>query len=310
MSRYIVTGGAGFIGSHLVDRLLSEGHHVVALDNLLTGDRKNIEHLQHESRFEFVEADVSEKFPDVGKVEGLFHMASPASPKDFIPLAIPILRVGSLGTMHCLEYIKEKSAWMLLASTSEVYGDPLVHPQREEYLGNVNPIGVRGVYDEAKRFAEALTMAYHRTHKIRTSIVRIFNTYGPRMRRNDGRVIPNFISQALKGEPLTLYGDGSQTRSLCYVGDLVEGLLRFSQFKPIEPINLGNDREMTVRELATTILQVTHSKSSLVEHPLPEGDPRQRCPDLTRAHKILQWSPVTPLEQGLQKAVDYFRKIL
>ncbi|HLG19022.1 MAG TPA: NAD-dependent epimerase/dehydratase family protein [Bdellovibrionota bacterium] len=310
MSRYVVTGGAGFIGSHLVERLWSNGHEVVAIDNLMTGRIANLDGLRGKTRYQFVEADVSDRFPDVGKADGVFHMASPASPKDFVPLAIPILRVGSLGTMHALEYSLKQGSWFLLASTSEVYGDPEVHPQREDYFGNVNPIGVRGVYDESKRFAEALTMAYHRNKKVSTSIVRIFNTYGPRMRLNDGRVIPNFISQALHGEPLTIYGDGLQTRSLCYVDDLVDGIVRFADKRPVEPINLGNDHEMTVKLLAETIVHLTQSRSSYSFTPLPEDDPKQRCPVLTRAQKTLGWSPSTKLEVGLQKTIDYFRKIL
>jgi dTDP-glucose 4,6-dehydratase len=308
--RYVVTGGAGFLGSHLVDRLLGDGHRVCAVDNLVTGSSKNIEHLARESRFEFRSADVSRSMPELGPVDGVLHLASPASPIDFVPLAIPILEVGALGTRHALEYAKKAGAWFLMASTSEVYGDPEVHPQTEAYLGNVNPIGIRGVYDEGKRFAEALTMAYHRTHGLPVSIVRIFNTYGPRMRADDGRVIPNFISQALKGQPLTLNGGGGQTRSFCFVRDLVEGLARFASVKPVGPINLGNPSEMSMRSLAQVILRLTGSSSSLVETPLPEGDPRQRCPVIERARKILGWSPSTTLEDGLKETVDYFRRIL
>lgn len=307
MSRYAVTGGAGFIGSHLVDRLLKEGHGVVAIDDLSTGSLANLDHLKQEPRFEFFRADVSERFPDVGKVDGVLHLASPASPIDFAPLALATLRAGSLGTFNSIEYAAGQNAWFLMASTSEIYGDPKEHPQKETYLGNVDPIGVRAVYDEAKRFSEAVTMAYHRNRKLRTSIVRIFNTYGPRMRKDDGRVIPNFIVQSLKGEPLTIYGDGSQTRSLCFVDDLVEGLFRFVEKRPTEPINLGSDDEHTIREMAALILRMTKSKSSLVQKPLPEGDPKLRRPDLSRAKKILGWSPKVGLEEGIQKTIDYFR---
>lgn len=308
--KIIVTGGAGFVGSHLVDRLLAEGHHVVVLDNLLTGAEANLSHLAKESRLEFIRHDVSEGIPEVGDADVFYHMASPASPIDFIPLALEILKVGSLGTMHGLEYAKKHKAHFILASTSETYGDPLVHPQTEEYLGNVNQIGIRGVYDEAKRFSEATTMAYRRTHHVETSIVRIFNTYGPRMRANDGRVIPNFISQALKGTPLTVYGDGQQTRSLCYVSDLVDGLYRFSQKKPELPINLGNDREMTILALAQEIVRLTDSSSAIAYEPLPEGDPKLRCPVLTRAKQELGWEPKVLLKDGLKETIDYFRKIL
>jgi len=310
MARYVVTGGAGFLGSHLVDRLLTDGHEVVAIDNFLTGSAKNLEHLSKENRFEFIKADVSQEFPAAGSADGVFHLASPASPIDFVPLAIPILQVGSLGTFHTLDFAASKGAWFFMASTSEVYGDPKVHPQKESYLGNVNPIGIRGVYDESKRFSEAITMAYHRTKKVETSIVRIFNTYGPRMRKDDGRVIPNFISQALQGEPVTLYGKGEQTRSFCYVDDLIDGFIRFSKVKPTDPINLGNDQERSIRSVAEMILKMTESKSSLIEKPMPEGDPKQRCPDLTQAKSILSWKPTTTLEEGLTKTIDYFRAIL
>jgi dTDP-glucose 4,6-dehydratase len=310
MSRVAVTGGAGFVGSHLVDRLLAEGHSVVAVDNLVTGSDSNLSHLKNESRFDIVEHDVSSSFPNIGKIDALYHMASPASPIDFIPLAIPILKVGSYGTFNALEYAKTHRAWFLMASTSEVYGDPEVHPQREDYLGNVNPIGIRGVYDEAKRFSESCVMAYRRTNNLETSIVRIFNTYGPRMRKNDGRVIPNFISQALQNEPVTIHGDGSQTRSLCYVSDLVEGLHRFMLKKPVEPINLGNDKEMTVRDIAGKIVKLTASKSKLVEKPLPEGDPKQRRPDIAKARKVLGWEPRVSVDEGLSKTIDFFKTLL
>jgi dTDP-glucose 4,6-dehydratase len=309
MPRFVITGGAGFIGSHLSDRLLKDGHRVVAVDNLVTGSMANIEHLRHDPRFQFVQTDVSEGFPDIGEVDGVLHFASPASPVDFVPLALPILKVGSMGTFHAIEYAANRGAWFFLASTSEVYGDPKEHPQQESYFGNVNPNGVRSVYDEAKRFSEAVTMAYRRTRNLRTSIVRIFNTYGPRMRKNDGRLVPNFIVQALKGEPLTVYGDGSQTRSFCYVDDLVEGLIRFVREKPTGPINLGSDRETPIGEMARLILKLTKSESILASKPLPEGDPKLRRPDLTRARTLLGWEASVPLEEGLQRTVDYFRQL-
>jgi dTDP-glucose 4,6-dehydratase len=308
MARFVVTGGAGFIGSHLVDRLLSLGHSVVAIDNLITGSLKNLEHLRSDRSFEFLEADVAERFPDVGRADGVYHLASPASPVDFVPKALAILRVGSLGTLNAIEFARGKGAWFFLASTSEIYGDPLVHPQREDYFGNVNPNGIRSCYDESKRFAEALTMAYRRTHGLKTSIVRIFNTYGPRMRPDDGRAIPNFCTQAIRGEPLTVYGDGSQTRSLCYVDDLVDGFIRCFDRKPLEPVNLGNPREMTMLELAEAVLRVSGSNSRIEFRELPEGDPKQRCPDIARARKILEWEPKTPLDRGLAATIEYFRK--
>ncbi len=310
MSRFIVTGGAGFVGSHLVDRLLGDGHQVVAIDNLVTGTGDNVRHVSKEPRFELIQADISEKFPDIGSFDGIFHLASPASPVDFVPLAIPILKVGSYGSFHALEAARAKNAWILVASTSEVYGDPQEHPQREEYFGNVNPIGIRGVYDEAKRFMEAVTMTYRRTHKLSTSIVRIFNTYGPRMRPNDGRVIPNFINQALTGKALTINGDGLQTRSLCYVDDLVDGIVRFAAKRPSEPINLGNNHEVSVKTIAEIIIKLTNSKSKLTYQPLPEGDPKQRCPNIDRARKILSWEPKITIEDGLTRTIDYFRTIL
>jgi dTDP-glucose 4,6-dehydratase len=306
MSRYVVTGGAGFVGSHLVDRLLAEGHVVAAVDNLCTGSLENLSHLSGESRFQFHQTDVSEAFPDVGKVDGVLHLASPASPIDFKPLAVEILKVGSYGTLNGLEYARKHGAWFFMASTSEIYGDPQVHPQTESYLGNVSTIGIRSVYDEAKRFSEAMTMAFHRTHGLPTSIVRIFNTYGPRMRPNDGRVIPNFISQALAGEPITVYGDGTQTRSLCFVSDLVEGLFRFTERRPLPPVNLGNNREITMNQLAETIVRLTGSKSPIRYEPLPEGDPKLRCPDIRRAKDLLDWTPKVDLDDGLRRTIAYF----
>lgn len=309
--KYIVTGGAGFVGSHLVDRLVHEGHNVTILDNFVTGSSANLSHLVREPRVELVECDVSESFPDIGRVDGVFHLASPASPRDFVPLAIPTMKVGSFGTFNALEYAKQYEAWFLMASTSEVYGDPLIHPQVETYFGNVNPIGVRGVYDEAKRFSEALVMAFHRSYSLRTSIVRIFNTYGPRMRPDDGRVVSNFICQALTSSPLTIYGDGSQTRSFCFVDDLVEGLFQFSIKKPIEPINLGNNQEYKVIDIAQKILSlIPESKSQMINEPLPENDPKVRRPDLARSKTYLEWLPKVSLEEGLKKTIDYFRSKL
>lgn len=286
---------------------MSEGHRVIALDNFVTSSTKNIGHLKNHPKFDLVICDVSETFPNVGKVDGVYHLASPASPVDFVKLAIPIMKVGSYGTLNGLEYAKKHGAWFFMASTSEVYGDPEVHPQHESYFGNVNPIGVRGVYDEAKRFSEGLVMAYHRTHKLETSIVRIFNTYGPRMRPDDGRVVSNFICQALQRMPLTVQGKGTQTRSFCYVDDLVEGIFRFSLKKPLLPVNLGNDQETTVLEIAKLILKLTGSKSVIQYHDLPENDPKRRKPDITRAKKELDWTPTTKLEDGLKKTIDYFR---
>ena len=275
MAKFLITGGAGFIGSHLVDRLVGDDHQVVVLDNLVTGSEKNLEHVSKHPKLKWVYHDVTKEWHDYGDVDGVYNLASPASPDDFIPLAVDILKVGSIGTLHALEYAKKYDAWFLQASTSEVYGDPLVHPQTEDYYGNVNCIGVRGVYDESKRFSEALVSAFRRKKEIRTSIVRIFNTYGPRMRENDGRVIPNFITQALSELPLTVYGDGKQTRSFCYVDDLVEGLYSFWKYKPVGPLNLGNPREMSMMEAAELIIEKTKSKSSITHRPLPENDPKQ-----------------------------------
>jgi dTDP-glucose 4,6-dehydratase len=309
MARILVTGAAGFIGSHLSERLLDLGHTVVGMDNLLTGDVANIEHLTGRD-FTFVKHNVTSYIALEGPVDQIFHFASPASPIDYLKVPIQTLKVGSLGTHNCLGLAKAKGARFLLASTSEVYGDPLVHPQREDYWGNVNPVGPRGVYDEAKRFSEAMVMAYHRVHGVRTRIVRIFNTYGPRMRVEDGRAIPAFMSQALRGEDLTVFGDGSQTRSLCYVSDLVEGIIRLMNSDEVLPVNIGNPEELTIRALAERVIQVTGSKSRIVMRPLPEDDPKVRQPDIGRARKILGWEPKVPLAEGLPRTVEYFRKKL
>ncbi|HFE51856.1 MAG TPA: SDR family oxidoreductase [Bacteroidetes bacterium] len=309
MPRTVVTGGAGFLGSHLCEYLLKQGHEVIALDNLLTGRVANIEHL-HGDNFKFIKHDVTEYIFIAGPVDYVLHFASPASPIDYLKLPIHTLKVGALGTHKALGLAKEKGATFLLASTSEVYGDPLVHPQKEDYWGHVNPIGPRGVYDEAKRFAEALTMAYHRAHGVDTKIVRIFNTYGPRMRMNDGRAIPAFISQALRGEPITIFGEGKQTRSFCYVDDQVDGIYRLLMSDLHEPVNIGNPDEMTIRQLAEKILELTGSNSPLVNRPLPEDDPRVRQPDITRARKLLGWEPKVDIETGLRRTIDWFRKEL
>ncbi len=306
MPRTLVTGGAGFLGSHLCEYLLNKGHEVIAMDNLLTGTIANIEHLQCE-RFRFIKHDVTEYIYLAGKIDYVLHFASPASPLDYLQLPIQTLKVGSMGTHKALGLAKEKKATFLLASTSEVYGDPLIHPQREDYWGNVNPVGPRGVYDEAKRFAEALTMAYHRTHGLNTKIVRIFNTYGPRMRPNDGRAIPAFVPQALKGEPITIFGDGSQTRSFCFVSDLVEGIHRLLISNHNEPVNIGNPHEMTIKEMAETIIRLTGSKSKLVFKPLPEDDPKVRQPNISKAKALLGWEPKVHLEEGLIKTIDWFK---
>jgi len=303
----VVTGGSGFLGSHLSDRLLAEGWRVIAVDNLITGNLANIEHLKKEPRFEFIQQDVTHFINIPGEVGIVFHFASPASPIDYLELPIQTLKVGSLGTHCALGLAKAKQAAFLLASTSECYGDPLVHPQTEEYWGNVNPIGPRGVYDEAKRFAEAMTMAYHRTHKVDTKIVRIFNTYGPRMRLKDGRVVPAFVGQALKGEPLTVFGDGSQTRSFCFCSDLIDGIYRLSQSDFHEPVNIGNPNELTIKEFAERIARITDSKSKIVFQPLPVDDPKQRRPDISRARKILGWEPKVDLETGLRQTIDWFK---
>ena len=308
--RILITGGAGFIGSHLCDRFLAEGHEVVCLDNLLTGSTDNIAHLAGNRKFSFFHHDVTNYIFVEGEIDAILHFASPASPVDYQNFPIQTLKVGSLGTHKALGLAKEKKAKFLLASTSEVYGDPLTHPQREDYWGNVNPIGPRGVYDEAKRFAEAMTMAYYRYHGVDTRIARIFNTYGPRMRLNDGRVVPNFICQALRGKNLTIYGDGSQTRSFCYIDDLVEGIVRLLFSSETEPVNLGNPGEFTILEFARVILEVTGGKSRTVHKPLPVDDPQVRKPDISRGRAILGWSPKVELREGIQKTIPYFQKKL
>ncbi|HTM40261.1 MAG TPA: UDP-glucuronic acid decarboxylase family protein [Terriglobales bacterium] len=305
--RAIVTGGAGFLGSHLCDALLAEGHSVVAVDNLLTGNAANLEHLRHEPRFELRRVDICEPF-DCGKVDYVFHLASPASPVDYTIHGIPTLRVGSLGTFNALEVARKYGAKFFLSSTSECYGDPEEHPQKESYWGHVNPIGPRSVYDEAKRFSEAATVAYRRYHKLETRIVRIFNTYGPRMQINDGRVVPNFMKQALRGEDLTVYGDGKQTRSFCYVADEIDGLLRLAWSQEPGPVNIGNPSEFTILECAQKVLQVTGSKSQIKFLPLPPDDPKQRRPDISKARSILGWEPKVDLETGLKFSLDYFRQ--
>ena len=307
MKTVVVTGGAGFIGSHLCDYLINKGFKVICVDNLITGNLENISHLSKNKRFEFIKHDITKYINIPGKVDYILDFASPASPIDYLKYPIQTLKVGSLGVHNCLGLAKLKRATFLLASTSEIYGDPLVHPQREDYWGNVNTIGPRGCYDEAKRFAEALTTAYHRVHKIDTKIVRIFNTYGERMRLNDGRVVPNFISQALKGGDITVYGNGKQTRSFCYISDLVEGIykLLISDFN--EPVNLGNPDEKTILQFAKIIIKLTDSKSKIIFKPLPVDDPKQRCPDISRAKKILKWKPKVSLEEGLKRTIDWFR---
>jgi dTDP-glucose 4,6-dehydratase len=305
-ARVVVTGAAGFIGSHLCEALLDRGDAVVAIDNLLTGDTTNVAHLRDRD-FQFIRHDVTQYIDVEGPVDSVLHFASPASPIDYLELPIQTLKVGALGTHNALGLAKAKGARFLLASTSEVYGDPLEHPQHETYWGNVNPIGPRGVYDEAKRFAEAITLAYHRTHQVDTKIVRIFNTYGPRMRLRDGRAIPAFMSQALRNEDVTIFGDGSQTRSFCFVSDLVDGVLRLLASSTNDPVNIGNPHEMTIAEIATIIIKLVGSSSQLVQRPLPVDDPKQRQPDITRARTILKWEPKVSLEDGLLKTVEYFR---
>lgn len=309
--RTVITGGAGFVGSHLCERFLNEGHEVVCVDNLLTGHRRNIEPLLENPRFRFIEHNISEPLNLDGPVDNILHFASPASPADYLEHPIPTLKVGAIGTYNTLGLAKAKDAQFLLASTSEVYGDPEVHPQREEYWGHVNPIGPRGCYDEAKRFAEAITMAYHRSHGVKTRIVRIFNTYGPRMRLNDGRVLPAFMGQVLRGEPLSVFGEGTQTRSFCFVSDLVEGIYRLLGTDFAEPVNLGNPSELTVLELAREILAlVPDSKSTIVFHPLPQDDPKRRRPDISRAQHLLGWEPTVDRAEGLRRTLDYFRSVL
>jgi dTDP-glucose 4,6-dehydratase len=307
--RTVVTGAAGFIGSHLCEELLARGHSVVGIDNLVTGDMSNIAHLRDKD-FQFIRHDVTQYIDVDGPVDAVLHWASPASPIDYLELPIQTLKVGSLGTHNALGLAKAKKARFVQASTSEVYGDPLEHPQRETYWGNVNPIGPRGVYDEAKRFAEAITLAYHRTHGVDTKIVRIFNTYGPRMRLRDGRAVPAFMSQALRDEDVTVFGDGTQTRSFCYVSDLVDGILRLLESDAHEPVNIGNPHEVTIEQIARTIISLVGSKSRIVYRPLPQDDPKQRKPDITRAQTILGWQPTIGLEEGLAKTVGYFKSKL
>jgi dTDP-glucose 4,6-dehydratase len=308
--RVLVTGAAGFLGSHLCDRLLAEGHRVVGMDNFLTGNPANIAHLRKHPSFQFVLHDVANFVEVQGPLDGVLHFASPASPVDYLDYPIQTLKVGSLGTHKALGLSKAKGARFLLASTSEVYGDPLVHPQPESYWGNVNPVGPRGVYDEAKRFAEALTMAYHRYHELDTRIARIFNTYGPRMRPKDGRVVSNFIVQAIKGDPLTVYGDGSQTRSFCYVDDLIDGIVRLFERGGSDPTNIGNPHEFTVRQLAELVLRLTGSRSRIVEQPLPTDDPKVRQPDIRHARETLEWEPQVALEDGLHRTIEYLRGVV
>jgi dTDP-glucose 4,6-dehydratase len=307
--RILITGGAGFLGSHLCDRFIKEDYDVIAMDNLITGDLRNIEHLFKLPNFEFYHHDVSKFIHVPGKLDYILHFASPASPIDYLKIPIQTLKVGSLGVHNCLGLAKEKGARMLIASTSEVYGDPLVHPQNEDYWGNVNPVGPRGVYDEAKRFQEAMTMAYHTYHGVETRIVRIFNTYGPRMRLNDGRALPAFIGQALRGEDITVFGDGSQTRSFCYVDDLVEGIYRLLMSNYAYPVNIGNPIEITIKEFAEEIIKLTGTSQKIVYKPLPTDDPKQRRPDITRAKEILGWEPKVSRAEGLKITYDYFKSL-
>lgn len=309
MKRILITGGAGFLGSHLCDRFIKEGYHVIAMDNLITGDIKNIEHLFHLENFEFYHHDVSKFIHVPGELDYILHFASPASPIDYLKIPIQTLKVGSLGIHNCLGLARVKNARVLIASTSEVYGDPMVHPQNEDYWGNVNPIGPRGVYDEAKRFQEAMTMAYHTYHGLQTRIVRIFNTYGPRMRLNDGRALPAFIGQALRGEDLTVFGDGSQTRSFCYVGDLVEGIYRLLMSDYVNPVNIGNPDEISIRDFAEEIIQLTGTDQKVRYMDLPKDDPKQRKPDITRAKELLDWEPTVSREEGLKITYEYFKNL-
>jgi len=309
MKRVLITGGAGFLGSHLCDRFMAEGYHVIAMDNLITGDVRNIEHLFKEPNFEFYHHDVSKFIHVPGKLDYILHFASPASPIDYLKIPIQTLKVGSLGIHNCLGLARVKGARVLIASTSEVYGDPVVHPQNEDYWGNVNPVGPRGVYDEAKRFQEAMTMAYHTYHGLETRIVRIFNTYGPRMRLNDGRVLPAFIGQALRGEDLTVFGDGSQTRSFCYVDDLIEGIYRLLLSDYAYPVNIGNPGEITIGEFAEEIIKLTGTSQKVIYKPLPKDDPKQRQPDITRAKAILGWEPKVSRAEGLRITYEYFKSL-
>lgn len=310
MPRTLITGGAGFLGSHLAESLLARGHEVICMDNLITGDLKNIEHLFGNPQFLFIRQDVTNYIHVPGTIDNILHFASPASPIDYLKLPIQTLKVGSLGTHKALGLAKEKKARFLLASTSEVYGDPLIHPQTEDYWGNVNPIGPRGVYDEAKRFAEAMTMAYHRYHNVDTRIVRIFNTYGPRMRVEDGRVVSTFITQALQNQPISVFGDGNQTRSFCFVSDEVEGIIRLLESDLSYPVNIGNPSEMTVKQLGELVLELTGSNSEIIYKELPEDDPKVRQPDITQAKTKLQWEPKISLREGLEKTIAYFKKVL
>jgi dTDP-glucose 4,6-dehydratase len=310
MPRTLITGGAGFLGSHLCDRFIAEGHDVICMDNFITGSPDNVAHLVGNPRFKLVRHDVSNFTYVAGALDYILHFASPASPIDYLQLPIQTLKVGALGTHNCLGLAKEKKARLLLASTSEVYGDPLTHPQRESYWGNVNPVGTRGVYDEAKRFAEAITMAYHRYHHIETRIVRIFNTYGPRMRLDDGRALPTFMGQALRGEPITVYGDGSQTRSFQYVDDLVEGIFRLLMSDETEPVNIGNPDEITIKEFAEEIVALTGSRSGISYEPLPADDPKIRQPDISKARNVLGWEPKVDRAEGLRRTLEYFERAL
>ncbi len=309
MKRVLITGGAGFLGSHLCDRFIKEGHYVIAMDNLITGDLRNIEHLFKHPNFEFYHHDVSKFIHVPGELDYILHFASPASPIDYLKIPIQTLKVGSLGIHNCLGLARVKKARVIIASTSEVYGDPLVHPQTEEYWGHVNPVGPRGVYDEAKRFQEAMTMAYHTYHGVETRIVRIFNTYGPRMRLNDGRVLPAFIGQALRGEDLTIFGDGTQTRSFCYVDDLVEGIYRLLMSDYAYPVNIGNPSEISMNEFAEEIIKLTGTDQKIVHKPLPKDDPKQRQPDITKAREILGWEPKVNRAEGLKITYEYFKSL-
>ncbi len=310
MKRVLITGGAGFLGSHLCDRFIKEGYYVMAMDNLITGSLQNIEHLFKLPNFEFYHHDISKFIHIPGQLDYILHFASPASPIDYLKIPIQTLKVGSLGTHNCLGLAKAKGARILVASTSEVYGDPLVHPQKEDYWGNVNPVGPRGVYDEAKRFQEAMTMAYHTYHGLETRIVRIFNTYGPRMRLDDGRVLPAFIGQALRGEDLTCFGDGSQTRSFCYMDDLIEGIYRLLMSDYAQPVNIGNPSEITIKQFGEEIIKLTGTQQKLIYKPLPQDDPKQRQPDITLARKLLGWEPKVSREEGLKITYEYFKKVV